>query len=100
MAKAPELCVPIDPKLLERINREARRIDIRLPLLVEIALFQFLERTDNIAAVRREIGDTLAAQAVVNAKIEHLAGFVADVTAVPDAASSVRAGAGFGRREP
>ena len=50
--------------------------------------------------LRREIGGTLAAQAVVNAKIEHLAGFIADVTAVPDAASSVRTGAGLGRREP
>lgn len=79
MAKAGELRVDIDPVLLERARKEARRVDIRLPSLVELALIQFLERTENVAAIRREIGDALARQAIVDAKIEHIAQFVADI---------------------
>lgn len=79
MAKPAELRVDIDPGLLERVRKEARRVDIRLPSLVELALVDFLERTDNVAALRREITKALARQAIVDAKIEHLAEFVADV---------------------
>ncbi|MFC5507627.1 hypothetical protein [Bosea massiliensis] len=79
MAKSAELRVDIDPTLLERARKEARRVDIRLPSLVELALIQFLERTESVAAIRREIGDALARQAIVDAKIEHIAQFVADV---------------------
>ena len=92
MAKPAELRVDIDPGLLERLRIEARRVEIRLPSLVELALMQFLERADNVAAIRREIGDALAGQAVVNAKIEHLADFVADVLASSRSKTTPRAG--------
>lgn len=92
MAKPAELRIDIDPKLLERVRKEARRVDIRLPSLVELALIQFLERADNVAALRREITNALAGQAVVNAKIEHLAEFVADVLASSRPGTTPRAG--------
>jgi hypothetical protein len=79
MAKAAELRVEIDPELLERLRKEAKRIGVRLSSLVDLALIHFLERADGAAALRHEIQDALAGQAIVNAKIEHLAEFVAAV---------------------
>lgn len=90
MSKAAELRVEIDPELLERLRKEAKRIGMRLPSLVALALIHFLERADGAAALRHEIQDALAGQAIVNAKIEHLAEFVAAVVS-PEPAPTRRA---------
>jgi hypothetical protein len=98
MAKSAELRVEIDPELLERVRKEAKRIGIRPYSLVSLALVQFLERADGVEAMRKELQAALAGQDIVNAKIEHLAEFVAAMMP-SDPASKQRAFTPIERQE-